>query len=146
MFGATAGSVVGATFLSSSSAGPAAAVADVLTCTRLHTTLEAAGIALDANAERYLKSPAEMRALFAHAPEIISNARALAESPHLGPLCLLQLDSNPIGDEGLTALARSTHLAAEAGVGQQGTDRGGQRGAVTPRNHQAGDPVLHHLG
>ncbi len=37
---------------------------DVLTCIRAHCTLETAGLRLEANAERHLKSPAEMARLF----------------------------------------------------------------------------------
>ena len=45
------------------------ALADVLTCIREKTTLEAAGRLTQANAERHLKSPAEMARLFAEAPQ-----------------------------------------------------------------------------
>ncbi|HEY1941417.1 MAG TPA: error-prone DNA polymerase [Roseiarcus sp.] len=44
-------------------------LADVLTCIREKTTLEAAGRLIQANAERHLKSPAEMARLFAEAPQ-----------------------------------------------------------------------------
>ncbi len=44
---------------------------DVLTCIRHTTTLEAAGRKLSANAERHLKPPAEMRRLFAEAPDAV---------------------------------------------------------------------------
>ncbi|WP_455423268.1 error-prone DNA polymerase [Cucumibacter marinus] len=37
---------------------------DILTCIRTHTTIDAAGFRLEANAERHLKSPAEMARLF----------------------------------------------------------------------------------
>ncbi|MFZ4070848.1 MAG: error-prone DNA polymerase [Caulobacterales bacterium] len=40
-------------------------LADVLTCIRTHVTIDAAGRALAANAERHLKPPAEMARLFA---------------------------------------------------------------------------------
>ncbi|MFA5969829.1 MAG: error-prone DNA polymerase [Sphingomonas sp.] len=50
---------------------------DVLTCIRHGTTIAAAGRLLDANAERHLKSPAEMARLFADCPE------ALAETQNL---------------------------------------------------------------
>ncbi|HSK08032.1 MAG TPA: error-prone DNA polymerase [Vicinamibacterales bacterium] len=52
---------------------------DVLTCIRHKTTLEAAGRRLSPNAERYLKSPAEMAALFADVPEAVANTEALAD-------------------------------------------------------------------
>ena len=44
------------------------ALADVLTCIREKTTLEAAGLLTQANAERHLKAPHEMARLFASAP------------------------------------------------------------------------------
>ncbi len=47
------------------------ALLDVLTCIRHGTTLEAAGRKLSANAERHLKPSAEMRRLFAEAPDAV---------------------------------------------------------------------------
>jgi error-prone DNA polymerase len=52
---------------------------DVLTCVRHHTTLDRAGRRLAPNAERYLKSPEAMAALFADRPEAVAAAAALAE-------------------------------------------------------------------
>ncbi len=54
-------------------------VVDVFTCARLHTHLDAAGTALAVNGERHLKSPAQMRALFADLPAAITNTARLAE-------------------------------------------------------------------
>ena len=48
------------------------ALADVLTCIREKTTLEAAGRLTQANAERHLKAPREMARLFAPAPDAIA--------------------------------------------------------------------------
>jgi len=45
---------------------------DVVTCIREHVTLDGAGRLLEPNAERHLKSPDEMAALFACAPEAIA--------------------------------------------------------------------------
>ncbi len=53
--------------------------ADVFTCLRHHTTLDAAGALLSPNAERYLKSAAPMKALFAELPEAIENTVRLAD-------------------------------------------------------------------
>ena len=50
---------------------------DVLTCIREGTTIEAAGRKLEANAERHLKTPAEMARLFRDAPEAIEATRHL---------------------------------------------------------------------
>ncbi len=52
---------------------------DVLTCIRDKTTLDAAGRRLLKNAERHLKSPAEMAALFRDVPEAVSNTCRIAE-------------------------------------------------------------------
>jgi error-prone DNA polymerase len=51
---------------------------DVLTCIRHRTTLAEAGRLLAANAERYLKSPKEMEALFADLPQAIVATHELA--------------------------------------------------------------------
>ena len=52
-------------------------VADVFTCLRLHTTLDAAGRRLEVNAQRYLKSAALMQALFADLPDALENTGRL---------------------------------------------------------------------
>ena len=53
-------------------------VADVFTCLREHTSLDAAGRLLEANSERGLKGAAEMAELFADLPEAIANTSRLA--------------------------------------------------------------------
>lgn len=55
------------------------ALHDVLTCIRSHTTLTAAGRRLTANAERYLKSPAQMARLFADHPAALRATHEIAE-------------------------------------------------------------------
>src|SRR6266852_5000692 len=52
---------------------------DVLTCIHLGTTLDQAGRRLLANAERHLKPPAEMAALFRDTPEAVRHSRRIAE-------------------------------------------------------------------
>src|SRR5581483_11199247 len=52
---------------------------DVLTCVRHHTTLAAAGRRLAPNAERYLKPPDEMAALFSDHPGAVARTRELAD-------------------------------------------------------------------
>ncbi len=52
---------------------------DVLTCIREHTTLANAGRRLVANAERYLKSPAQMARLFDDLPQAVTASLELAE-------------------------------------------------------------------
>ncbi|HEY2110770.1 MAG TPA: PHP domain-containing protein, partial [Dongiaceae bacterium] len=59
---------------------------DVLTCIREHCTIEAAGYRLFANAERHMKSPAEMALLFADHPE------ALARTVEIAERCRFSLD------------------------------------------------------
>ena len=54
-------------------------VLDVFTCIREHTHLDAGGKLLTQNAERYLKSDRQMRAIFADLPETIENTSRLAE-------------------------------------------------------------------
>ncbi|HEX9101085.1 MAG TPA: error-prone DNA polymerase [Polyangia bacterium] len=51
---------------------------DVLTCIREKTTLDDAGTRLQANAERHLKSAAEMRMLFRDLPDAVDNTLAVA--------------------------------------------------------------------
>jgi error-prone DNA polymerase len=50
------------------------ALQDILTCIRLGTTIQHAGRALEANAERHLKPPHEMARLFRRHPEAIEEA------------------------------------------------------------------------
>jgi error-prone DNA polymerase len=54
-------------------------IADVFTCLRLHTTLDAAGRALSLNDHQHLKSPSEMQALFRDRPEAIENSLRLSD-------------------------------------------------------------------
>ncbi|GIW41366.1 MAG: error-prone DNA polymerase [Candidatus Binatia bacterium] len=54
-------------------------LADVLTCIREKTTLDAAGRLLERNAERHLKSPREMRELFSDLPEALAATERVAE-------------------------------------------------------------------
>jgi error-prone DNA polymerase len=53
-------------------------ILDVFTCLRHHQTLETAGRLLTQNAERHLKSPEEMAALFRDLPEAIANTAELS--------------------------------------------------------------------
>lgn len=55
---------------------------DVLTCIRLKTTIDHAGRALAQNAERYLKSPAEMARLFVRHPAAIARTMAFVDRIH----------------------------------------------------------------
>jgi error-prone DNA polymerase len=53
--------------------------ADVFTCLRHHTTLDAAGRRLAVNAERHLKAERDMTRLFADLPEAIANTTRLEQ-------------------------------------------------------------------
>ena len=57
-----------------------------MTCIRHKTTLKGAGHLLEANGERYLKSPEEMQQLFADWPHAISASR------HIADACTFSLD------------------------------------------------------
>jgi len=54
-------------------------LADVVACIREGVTLEAAGRLTHANAERHLKTPAEMARLFAETPEAVANTLRFLE-------------------------------------------------------------------
>jgi error-prone DNA polymerase len=51
---------------------------DVVTCIREHCTLEQAGVRLQANAERHLKTPQEMARLFRDAPDAVAESLRFA--------------------------------------------------------------------
>jgi error-prone DNA polymerase len=53
---------------------------DVMTCIRLGCRIDEAGFALQANAERYLKSPSEMARLFATHPEAVDRTLKIADA------------------------------------------------------------------
>src|SRR2546423_769574 len=55
-------------------------LADVVTCIREKCTIAEAGFRLAANAERHLKSPAEMARLFADFPDAIKRTVAIASA------------------------------------------------------------------
>ncbi|HZC38497.1 MAG TPA: error-prone DNA polymerase [Sphingomicrobium sp.] len=55
---------------------------DVVTCIREKVTIATAGYLLNPNAERHLKSPAEMARLFARWPHAISATREFADALH----------------------------------------------------------------
>jgi error-prone DNA polymerase len=55
-------------------------LADVLTCVREKCTMAEAGLRLSVNAERHLKSPAEMARLFARFPDAIARTIEIAQA------------------------------------------------------------------
>jgi error-prone DNA polymerase len=86
---------------------------DVLTCIREGTTLSEAGYRLEANAERHIKTPAEMARLFRDYPQALDNSVTIAEA------CRFSLDElkyeypeEPI-PAGTTPQSHLEHLAWE---------------------------------
>jgi error-prone DNA polymerase len=57
---------------------------DAFTALRHHTTLDEAGLRLAPNAERYLKSAAQMRELFHDLPEALKSTQRIVESVEFG--------------------------------------------------------------
>jgi error-prone DNA polymerase len=55
------------------------ALQDVITCIRETCTIQEAGLRLEANAERHLKSPAEMARLFARFPDAVERSAEIAD-------------------------------------------------------------------
>ncbi len=99
---------------------------DVLTCIREHCTIEEAGYRLFANAERHMKSPAEMALLFARYPD------ALARTLEIAWRCRFSLDElrYEYPDE-LTAAGRKpqeelVHLTCAGGGGALSRRRAGE--------------------
>ncbi|MBD3728139.1 MAG: error-prone DNA polymerase [Sphingomonadales bacterium] len=93
---------------------------DVMTAIRHKTTVAAAGHLLHANAERHLKSPAEMVRLFARWPHAIAASRSLADA------CRFSLDElryeypDEVCPDGMTpqqALEKSTWKGARGRYG-----------------------------
>ncbi|MDP0501868.1 MAG: error-prone DNA polymerase [Verrucomicrobiota bacterium JB022] len=54
-------------------------VADIFTCLRHHTHLDAAGTLLSRNSERHVKGEAAMRRLFADCPALVDNTQRVAD-------------------------------------------------------------------
>jgi len=87
------------------------ALQDVLTCVREKCAIGEAGLALEANAERHLKSPAEMARLFAGWPAAVERTLEAAERIgfDLGQL-RYEYPDEPV-PPGKTAIAHLTDLA-----------------------------------
>jgi error-prone DNA polymerase len=88
---------------------------DVLTSIREGTTLEAAGRRLAANAERYLKAPAQMVRLYADQPEAVRASLALAERLQFTMNALgYKFPTYPVppGETEITFLRKMTEIGA----------------------------------
>jgi len=85
---------------------------DVLTCVRHGCTLSEAGFRLAANAERHLKTPAEMRRLFRSIPGAVDRTLDIAERAAGFNLDQLRYEyPSEVVPEGLTAMQHLTDLA-----------------------------------
>lgn len=90
---------------------------DVMTCIREKTTIRQAGLLLASNAERHLKSPAEMARLFADWPHAIAATRVVADACQFG---LQELayhypqETVPVGETAQSQLDKLTWAGAEA--------------------------------
>ena len=88
---------------------------DVMTCIREKTTIHKAGPLLHANAERHLKSPAEMVRLFADWPHAIRATREVSDACHFGLQELAYhypLETVPPGETAQSQLAKLTWQGA----------------------------------
>jgi error-prone DNA polymerase len=86
---------------------------DVVTCIREKVTIATAGYLLNPNAERHLKSPAEMMRLFARWPHAISATREFADSLHFSLNELRYEYPKETVPEGRTAQQYLEHLSWE---------------------------------
>ncbi|HEX2837387.1 MAG TPA: error-prone DNA polymerase [Phycisphaerales bacterium] len=76
---------------------------DVVTCIRLGTTIQAAGYALHANAERHLKPPEEVARLFRARPQALARSLAIAQQTNGFTLDQLRYEyPDEVCPEGLT--------------------------------------------
>jgi len=88
---------------------------DVMTCIREKVTIRSAGFLLDANAERHLKSPAEMVRLFADWPHAILATREVADACRFGLAELAYIyphETVPKGETAQSQLEKLTWVGA----------------------------------
>ena len=97
------------------------ALQDVLACIRLKCTIEAAGLRLEAHAERHLKPAAEMARLFHRHPEALAAGLEIAERCRfgLGQLTYEYPDEVPDGSSPQQELERRTRAALESRYGAE---------------------------
>jgi error-prone DNA polymerase len=93
---------------------------DVVTCIREGVTIEAAGRLLLANAERHLKSPAEMARLFRHHPDAVARTVDLAERCRFSLSELKYSYPDECGPGGRTAQQELAHRTAAALAARHG--------------------------
>ena len=75
---------------------------DTLTCIRNHCTIDNAGWRLEANAERHLKSPAELARLFRNHPDALANTVEIAERCRFSLAELRYEYPDEVADDGRT--------------------------------------------
>ena len=85
---------------------------DVLTCIRLRCTIDTAGRTLAANAERHLRSPAAMHALFSDVPCALQRAVEVADRCHFTLAELAYRYPNEVVPDGHTAMSWLRELTA----------------------------------
>ncbi|QEM10795.1 error-prone DNA polymerase [Mucilaginibacter rubeus] len=81
---------------------------DVVTCVREKCTIHNAGFKLNANAERYLKSPDEMERLFRQYPDAITRTAEIAEACQFSLDTLKYIEPEEPNTDGLTPQQRLT--------------------------------------
>jgi len=79
---------------------------DVVTCVREKCTIHNAGFKLNANAERYLKSPDEMERLFRQYPDAITRTAEIAEACQFSLDTLKYIEPEEPNTDGLTPQQR----------------------------------------
>jgi len=102
------------------------ALQDVVTCIREHATLETAGRRLEANAERHLKSPAEMARTFRAAP------RAIEQTLRFLDRCGFSLDQLRYDYPDETRAGYATPQEALVAFAEQGAKRRYPAGVPLP--------------
>jgi error-prone DNA polymerase len=83
---------------------------DVVTCVREKCTIHNAGFKLNANAERYLKSPDEMERLFRQYPDAIARTAEIAEACQFSLDTLKYIEPEEPSTDGLTPQQRLTQF------------------------------------
>ncbi len=101
---------------------------DVVTCIREHVTLQEAGMRLEANAERHLKTPAEMARLLRHCPQAVTETLRFAAR--------IQIH---FGRAGPALSARTGAARPDAGRPSARLDRSGLAMALPRRRAAKGD-------
>jgi len=86
---------------------------DVLTCIREKCTIYNAGYRLHQNAERHLKSTAEMMRLFMQYPDAIRRTQEISEACNFSLETLKYIEPETISHDGLTAQQRLVNFTIE---------------------------------